>query len=153
MIRIRPAQAEDIPWLVGQLKVFSAFFGTKRPLFPDDEFAAKGLAMMMTNHLVLVAEMFHDELSAGPVGFIAGYVTPHPFNPTIRTLTETFWWVAEEYRWSRAGLKLLNAFVDWGRDNADWIMFALEEKSPVKEEVLLKRGFRLQERNYLCEVS
>lgn len=147
MIQVRRATADDVPWLVSQLRDFSEFFGTKRPLFDDPAFATRGITAMVMDHLVFVA--FQDDI---PVGFIAGYVTPHPFNPSIRSLIETFWWVDEAHRGSRAGLSLLNTFVAWGRANADWVMCSLEARSPVKDDVLLKRGFRLQERNFLLEV-
>lgn len=148
MIRIRPADANDVPWLVGQLRIFSRFVGTKKPLFSDDEYARIGMTNMVKDHLVLMA----DDDAHGQVGFIAGLVTPHMMNPTIRTLVEVFWWVAEDHRHTRAGAALLNDFIAWGKAHVDWITFGVEAKSPVRESTLLKRGFRLQERNYLMEV-
>lgn len=147
-LTVRPASTDDIDWLLVQLQAFAAFYGTKRDLFPTEAFAREACVRMVTMHLVLVA----DHPAVGPVGFISGYVVPHPYNPAIRMLSESFWWVEEEHRGSRAGMLLLNAFLDWGREHADWITFGLEANSPVGDEVLLKRGFRLQERNFLLEV-
>lgn len=76
----------------------------------------------------------------------------HPYNPAIRVLTETFWWVTPNARGSRAGLMLLDAFTAYGERNADWIVFTLEHHSPVNERTLTKRGFHLHERSYLREV-
>lgn len=149
MIQVRRATLDDVPWLVDQLRLFSKFFGTKRSLFPGDQAAAYGLKEMIRDHIVFVADLD----GTGPIGFIGGYYVRHPFNNAIRTLTETFWWTDEEHRGSRAGLMLLNAFLDWGKQNADWILFALETHSPVKQDVLTKRGFHLQESNYLMEVN
>ena len=148
MIKIRPATTDDLEWLTTQLKAFSLFYGTKNGLFSTDEYAHEGLKTFMEKHVLLIA----DKDFVGPIGFIAGLVTPHIYNPTIRVLTEAFWWVPEEHRRSRAGYLLLKAFVDYGRVNADWILFTLEEDSPVNEFALIDRGFKLKERSYLMEV-
>lgn len=104
---------------------------------------------VIENHLIFVAE----SSEAGRLGLIAGLVVPHVFNPKIQVLQEILWWVSEEYRGSRAGLLLLNEFVDWGKRNVDWIMFTLEKHSPVSDRPLIKRGFRSMETAYLLEVT
>lgn len=134
--------------MVGELREFSAFFGSKKPLFESADVARAGLICMMAHHLVLVAER-----DGALVGFIAGMVTPHPYNAKIRVLSETFWWVTPAARGTRAGAVLLVAFVTWGKANVDWITLALETSSPINEDALTKRGFRLFERNYLLEVT
>ena len=145
---IRRASLDDIDWLLGQLQDFAAVYGTKRSLFPTGEHARAGVKMLVENHLVLVAQ----DLEAGNVGFIAGYVLAHPYNPALRILQEAFWWVAPEHRGTRAGLLLLEEFVAWGRENVDWVTCAIEAESPIDERCLTKRGFRLHERSYLLEV-
>lgn len=147
-MRVRRAQDADLDWLVGQLRAFSTFFGGARPLLEDEGYARFQLLAMIEGHLVLVAEREDGEL----LGFIAGFVGPHPYNPSLRVLSEAFWWVAEPHRGGHVGAILLEAFVAWGRANVDWVTMALERGSPVKEDSLLRRGFRLQERNYLLEV-
>lgn len=142
------ASEKHMDWLIGQLKAFSAIYASKLPLFGDEDYARNALAVLIKDHLVLVAEKNFE-----PVGFIAGLVTPHFFNPDIRVLSETFWWVAPEHRRSRAGALLLQKFVQWGEMNADWITCALEAHSPVNPDALLKRGFVLQERSFLMEVA
>ncbi len=148
-IGIRSADEADIEWLLGQLRKFSDFFGTELKLFGDEAQARDLLTKMILNHPTYIAES--DQ--CGRMGFIAGVLTPHMFNPQITVLAETFWWVDELYRGTRAGLLLLNRFVAEGQLCADWITFALEAKSPVREETLTRRGFRLQERSYLMEVA
>jgi len=148
-VLVRPATLDDLDWLVIQLKDFSDFFASELPLFPTDEFARKGITDLIQKHLVLIA---YDRETGERMGLIAGVVTPHLFNPDITVLAETFWWVPEEHRGTRAGAILLDAFIAWGKRNADWITIALESRTPIKETSLLKRGFRLQERSYLCEV-
>jgi hypothetical protein len=146
-IVIRRAGPEDVGWILGELSRFSQFVGTHRPLFEDAKHAQGLVEQVIAKHLFLVAERNQDKL-----GFIAGVVLPHPFNPSIRTLSEQWWWVCEEHRRSRAGLLLLDAFVEWGEANVDWISFSVEAKSPVRDETLTRRGFRLQEKTFLREV-
>lgn len=147
-ISVRRAKSEDVGYLVAQLKEFSVFFGTRRPLFPTEEFASVSMLGFIENHLVLIAERGGEQ-----IGFIAGMITPHAFNPEIKVLLEMFWWVNELHRGSRAGLLLLEEFTAWGRANVDWILMGLEAKSPVNEKVLTKRGFKLHERSFLLEVN
>ena len=136
----------DIPWMLGQLKDFSAFFGSAISLY-DKEAAAHGLENLIETGLVLVAEKKDQE----QVGFIIGAMTPHLFNPKVIVLAQLLWWVDPARRKSRAGYLLLREFIDWGKKNADWITFSLEENSPLNEQTLIKIGFRRTERSYLIE--
>lgn len=147
-VTVRAAKHDDVEWIVEELKAFSAFFGSKIRLFPDEEHARNGIKAHIDNHLILVAE------KAGEfVGFISGIYGRHMYNPSISTLTETFWWVTPKHRNSRAGLVLLNEFVRIGKEKSNWILFTLEHKSPVNDRCLTARGFNLIERNYLMEVG
>lgn len=148
-LNVRRATIEDVDWLHFQLKKFSDFFGTQKPLKGDGVFAREFIENLVANHLVLIADQFPSK----PIGLISGLILPHMYNPEIRVLSETFWWVDEEHRGSRAGLRLLEEFIDFGKKNADWITFALEDNSPVRDEVLTRRGFRLKEKSFLMEVS
>lgn len=144
----RKAERSDIPWILQELEGFSKFFGTKRPLMHDNqEYKENFLNNLVDNHACFIAED-----NGVPQGFIAGFITPHFLNPDIRLLSELFWWVPEKFRLSRAGLKLLDRFLAYGKQNADWITFALETNSPVQDKSLIKRGFRLQERGFLMEL-
>ncbi len=147
-VSIRRAKAGDIDWIVAELKLFAAHYQTKHPLFPDLEHAKQTIQAMIDNHVVFVAVRGEELL-----GFIGGILTPHFMNPAISTLAELFWWVAKEHRGSRAGVLLLNAFVLFGEDNAEWITVSIEHRSPIHEKCLLKRGFNVQERSYLKEVG
>lgn len=145
---VRRATADDIGWLTGELRAFSRFYGTDKPLFGDEAHVAATLPILVRDHLVLIAESPTDRL-----GFIGAIVTPHMFNPQIRTLVEMFWWVSEAHRGTRAAVLLLDAYLAYGRENADWVTMALEHHSPVSDKHLIKRGFRCRERSYLLEVS
>lgn len=148
-VRVRRAVPQDAGWIVSELKAFSRFFGTRRSLFKDEPSARSVILAMIAEHVFLIAE--NEESS--PLGFISGYLVPHSFNPELKVLAETFWWVPEEHRGSRAGLMLLNEFKAIGESVAHWVIFTLEHNSPVREETLTRRGFRLHERQYLLEVS
>lgn len=155
MIRVRPAVASDVPWLLAQLRQFAEFFGSARSLFPDDVTAVEKLTTLMDPDVgCFLIATFRDLYGTDlPLGFIAGVLTPHFFNPSIRVLSEVLWWVTPEHRGGRAGITLLNAYEMYARDaGADWVTMTLEEKSPVNPTALTKRGFRLYESSYLKEL-
>lgn len=147
MIKIRRAQAEDIPWLLVELKKFAEIHDSRASVI-DEETAPDLIKALVEQQVVFIAEKSGEQL-----GFIGGVLMPHYFNPKIKVLAETFWWVAEEHRGSRAALLLMKEFVEYGKVHADWITMALEALSPVNEKCLTKRGFKLQERAFLMEVS
>lgn len=144
----RRAEDYDIDWLIGQLRQFSDFFDSKHKLFPDPDSARVGLKSFIDNHYILIA----DTEAYGPAGFIAGMLFNHPFNPSIKVLNESFWWVDPEFRGTKAGSILLYEFIQFGKANVNWVWMTLETNSPIKDEVLTKRGFILKERNYLMEI-
>lgn len=146
-VEVRAAAKEDIPWLLRQARAFDAAAGFKRGLMPEDAEALDLLEVLVENHPVFVAVV--DEEAAG---FIAGWYGAHPFNHKVRTLTEVLFWVAPEYRGTRAGLKLLDKFEECGRGIADWTVFTMEHDSPMRAEHLTKRGFRQIEKTFLLEV-
>lgn len=149
-VRIRQADENDIAWLLPQLHEFAAFFGSRRSLFPESDERAAVIVQGMLDHPFFIAE---SRAFAGRLGFIAGTLTPHPYNPDITVLAETFWWVDPAHRGTRAGALLLKHFEDYGRAHADWIVMTLNVETPVKEETLTRRGYRLKERSYLLEVN
>ncbi len=149
IVTIRRAALSDLAWVMLQAKRFSEFYKTTIPLFGGADSACQVLSNLIENHLVLIAAS-----DVGPLGFISGIVGQHPYNPSIRLLTETFWWVDEDYRGSRAGLLLLNEFVRWGQENCDWITMCSIDGAPgLSDDAYIKRGFKLKERSYLMEVN
>jgi len=146
---IRKATLEDLPDIMEELKNFDKFYDSKKKLYRDDETTSAVIGGLIENHVFFVAENNRTERV---VGFISGLFCPHMYNPDIMTLVETFWWVNPEYRNTRAGLQLLNAYVDYGKENADWIICTIEADSPVNEKSFYKRGFKLKERSFLMEV-
>lgn len=146
-IEIRRATTDDIPWLLGELRKFAEFFGTKLSLLGNEPMASEGLSIIIRDHYFAIAE--HSTF--GPVGFISGVLSPHMFNPDIIVLSETFWWVSENHRGTRAGFLLFKDFVKFGEENADWTTCNLESHSPVSDEFMIRNGFKLQERSFLLE--
>lgn len=147
-VKVRPAVEGDISWIAAELGEFAEFASTRHSLIPSDpEVMRQGFNQFVKNHIFLVAER-----DLVPMGFVAGVVFPHLFNPEILVLQEVFWWVMKAYRGSRAALMLLDAFIAWGRESVDWIFFSMQPNTPAGDRVLLKRGFKLQEKTYLLEV-
>lgn len=146
-VTVRPALASDAAWCVDQLKDFADFYNSQHSLFGDREYAISSFQNKIEKHLVYVAERDGDL-----VGFISGYITPHIYNPQITVLTESFWWVVPEHRGSRAGYLLFKNFVEFGKENCDWVITTLESHSPVRDDFLLRHGFKLKEKSYIMEV-
>lgn len=143
----RPAESEDIEWVLPQLKEFSEFYGTHHRLFPTNDHAFSVVSNLIDNHFFRVAETPHEK-----IGFLAGTFSPHFCNPDLKVLSELWWWVDPEHRQSFAGSMLFRDFMEFGEEKADWIVATLEHHSPVPEEFILSKGFKLQEKTYLREV-
>jgi hypothetical protein len=150
VIAVRRAEAHDVPWLVDELRAFADRYGTKKSLCPDDPTEAQTIVLQMVeDHVFFIAEHNSER-----VGCVAGYLVGHPFNPSIRLLAETFWLVTQVPLSGFAAVALLDAFVAFGRDHADWITFGtVEGVTHAAARHFLRRGFRLHERSYLLEVN
>lgn len=149
-IRVRPATDADIDWLATQLREFSAQYGTKIEPFPDEDVARAWIHKMIREQVFLVADGYRDHER---VGFIAGLIGSHLYNPRIRVLNELFWWVVPEHRGGPAAARLIDEFTTYGRANADWITFGTTKDTPIKDETLVKRGFVLREKAFMLEVD
>lgn len=133
----------DTDFILSQLRLFADSLDFKP--FPPEEIAREKLAILLRDHVVLVAE----KEDVGPVGFIAGTLTRHWFNEDLMVLGELFWWVAPEHRGSRAGAQLLLEWNRMGDRVADRCTLALELNSTVHEATLHRLGYRLQERSFV----
>lgn len=146
-MNVRQAKQEDIGWILEQFKYFSDFLGTKKKLYKGDDEQKEKINAIINDHVFLIS---HDDKHN--TGLISGYMVGHPFNSEIKLLVENFWWVDSNYRNTRAGLLLLNRFLEIGKEYCDWIIFTLLAKSPISDAILLRKGFKRQENNYLLEV-
>lgn len=136
-----------MPQLLPMLERFGGFYGAKRRLFPDPAYAETFLTEVVTHHPFWVAE----HVAGAIVGVIGGALATHPFNPDIVVLTEMFWWVDDTSRGARAGQQLLDTFLAFGRDHADWTVMTKLAHSPINTRCFTKRGGRLHEESWLFE--
>lgn len=147
MIEIRPANEGDLNWLVGELREFNAFYKTKKPVFGDEGYVRNKLIEIISYDVFIVATKRKQR-----IGFIAGLLRPHFYNPDIRCLSELFWWVIPTERRTIVASMLMDAFVSIGRDRADWITLSMAPMTPVKCSSFIKRGFVESDKTYLLEV-
>jgi len=143
---IRRAELFDIDWILGELKIFSKAIETKYELYGDEKYSKDGLEMLIKNHIVFIAECDSER-----IGFVAGYFTPHLFNPQIKILSELFWWTVPKYRRKGVGAMLMDEFIMFGEKNAQWIAFSLTWMTKFSDSSLLKRGFKPYENVFLKE--
>jgi len=146
-MEIRDAVATDLDWIMAQMEAFADFYGSELKLDSNKEYGRGYVTSLIDSQYVKIA-------SDGPerLGIIAGFKSPHHFNPDITIFSELLWWVPAEHRNTKAGAALLNDFMEYGKANADWISFSLEDNTPIDDSFLLRRGFRLKEKAYLMEV-
>jgi len=147
---IREATKDDVPEILEQLKAFSEFYKTKMPMYRDDQHSEMIINDIIDNHYFNVATEDKDGASV-LVGFIAGFILPHVYNPDIKVLHEAFWWVKPEHRRSGIGIQLLEVFTDYGKKNCNWTLMTLEDHSPVDHSLLTDRGYRVKETNFIME--
>ena len=145
-IAIRRSQSIDIDWLLKELAAFSKFIQTRHCLYGEEEYSRKGLQLLIDEHVLLIAEK--DFI---PIGFVAGYFTPHLFNPKIKIICELFFWVTPNHRRSRAGSLLMDAYIAEGMKKAQSITFSLNRFTRMNERSLLRRGFSHHESTFLLE--
>ncbi len=147
--QIRQAMVSDIDSLSVELEKFSDQYSTKLPPYKDKETSERVLKLMIEEHLFYVAVDDSMEI----VGFIAGFVHKHIYNPDIKTLCEAFWWTKKEHRRSGVGIQLLEAFESWGKKNVDWILMTIEDDTPIDPKIFIDRGFRPKETSFIMEVK
>lgn len=150
MYHVREAMLGDIDELCTHLEHFSDCYSTKLPPYKDKQTSEKILKNMIENHVFYVAVTDNYEKI---VGFIAGFVCDHIYNPDIKTLAEAFWYVEPEARKSGIGMQLLETYESWGKNNVDWVLMTIEEDTPIDERVFLSRGFKRKEVSYILEVE
>lgn len=145
---IRDATLDDIEWIMPELKRFERAYNPMHRLWPDEAYAIRFLRMLIENHVFKVAEN-----KSGPVGFVAGLLSPHLYNPEVLCLIELFWWVIPEKRGGIAASKLMDSFIEAGRSHkAQLINFSFNDSTKANPKHLMKRGFRLREQTFILEI-
>lgn len=151
MIEIRPANDDDLDWLVGELREFDRFYQTKKRLFGEEAYVREKMLEVIRTHVCIIAEN-KDPASTQRIGFIAGILRPHFYNPDLQVLSQLLWWVVPGKRQSVAATMLMDTFIEYGRAYADWITFNMSRWTPVKKESFLRRGFEISDQVYLMEL-
>ena len=139
----RRATKQDLGQIALMLRRFIGTIPTKYDLFPS--FCHEFLTKLGEEHVLLVSE---DE--TGLTGVIGGEFSVHPFNPSLTTLFEHFWWVNPESRGSGAGSMLLDAFLEAG-SGVNLIIATTEPTTELPANYLAKRGLIPSERLYVKE--
>jgi GNAT superfamily N-acetyltransferase len=85
----------------------------------------------------------------GVVGGIGGGVAPLFINKAYTMAYEQFWWVHEEYRTGRAGLRLLNRFIERSKElGCAYLMMMTLAKNDIGE-FYERMGFEPFETGYV----
>ena len=143
---VRRASELDLDFLVEEIHEFTKFYDSRimNGVALDDHMTNL-IKTVTKDHVLLVCEKGGVKL-----GFIAGMIHAHLFNPNARILSELAWWVKVEHRQSRAGLMLLNAYTEIGKE-FDWCIMSVEDKSPINPDSLIKRGYKAKESSFILE--
>lgn len=156
VVRVRAATRRDATWMLAALataeREYRARSGVRRQIRVTSG-ARERLCALVDQGPAFVAERTEagDEGGAVPVGFLVGLLSPHVLDPEIATLIEVLWWVAPYARRTRAATELLDAYLAYGREYADWILLTTGPASAVGHRSLARRGFHTHETTYLCE--
>jgi GNAT superfamily N-acetyltransferase len=140
---VRPAVLEDLPAIVSMAVRFGASetFAGGLPVDPEKVGAVAQAAMASEDKTVFVG--VHG---GRVVGMLALYVYEHPFT-TQRVATELVWWVDQDMRGGRLGLRLLAAAEAWAKDvGADVVQMVAPNDAVAS--VYARRGYDLLERAY-----
>lgn len=148
-MEVRKARKEDAQWIMRELKDFNDFYINEVSLYHSDEYTLQFVLELIQDHIVFVA--VSDD--GGFLGFVAGHVSRHVYNPDVTKLTELFWWVPKEHRHTGAGSFLLDAYTEWGKKHVNWTVFSISTNTPVDHKILTKRGYKQMETNYFIERS
>jgi RimJ/RimL family protein N-acetyltransferase len=148
MITTRFANSSDLDWIFAECVAFSKAYEAKFSLAGNEAYGRSFISNLIENHLLLIGLKDGER-----AGFIGGLITPHHFNPDIKQLAELFWWVPEKFRGTAVGGKLFLEFVAFGKQHCDCITMTVENHTPITDESLAKRGFKLTEKAYLMECN
>lgn len=145
---VRKAEKKDLDSIKDDFYDFQNLYNSKFSLIPSDSYLEEIFAVYIKDHVGYVCEKDGDV-----VGFIFGAYSPHIYNPQVMTLVQSLWWVKKEHRNTRAAYLLLDKFIEDGKRHADWVICnTIEEADSIKEDIFLKRNFKLKEKSFLLEV-
>ena len=143
---IRRARVDDLNSLMKHGRDFIAYHPAKLKWNPKH---VRGVVTdMILNHVVIVAAD-----GGNIMGGIGGQVHDNLFDPDEKQLVELFWWVGEEWRNSRLGLMLFDAFEDAASIlNCDSVVMTTTSLTPTLDKLYERRGYECYERTYMRRV-
>jgi len=146
----RLAIESDVPWMLEGLRDISQNYPSQISLFGDYEEAKERLTWFVENHFMLVAEIpVHEGVKR--VGLVGGFIAPHFMNSEFIQLTQIFFWVDRDHRFSTAAKTLLDEFIKYGDKAADRTLLNTHVNTRIHEKHFINRGFKECERVYSKE--
>jgi len=133
MYNIRNATVNDLPVMLEQAKVFTKFYGLEW----HEPSVATLLTTLINTGVVKIA--FNNDVVMGAIG---GIIVTNPWNTTQQVLQEMFWWVAEDYRGTSIGIRLLHSFENSFKGTT---VLSILPQTPVKNDMLFKLGYSVKE--------
>lgn len=135
---------EDFQWCAEVASVRMLTEEVKRPELVDVPTLYLICNKMYEDQSAIVAKV--DGEYAGAIG---GYLHPNILNPNIATMAEMMWYVLPEYRRSRVGAMLLNAYDKMIKESpAHDATLSLLHTSPVNFSSIEKKGFKVEEQAF-----
>jgi RimJ/RimL family protein N-acetyltransferase len=115
---------------------------------PDEEHLLLQAMYMVENGIIFISNNGEQD-----TGIICGMINENIWYPDERNLVELFWFVDEEFRGTSAALRLMRAFINYGKEqNVNHVVMSVEAHSPLSDDVYTKRGFQLFEKAFVMEV-
>lgn len=130
---------DDYVWSVEVAATRMLLEELKRPELLDRENIYMLVDKMIADGTALIVK--HQ---GKPVGALGALLLPNTFNPDITTLAEVIWYVLPEYRNTRAGMMLMQGYIEMA-EMADEATMSLLPSSDVNLQSMAKRGFILEE--------
>lgn len=147
MTIVRLATADDIPQIVAMGSRFYMKSRRAQRADYDPASAAAGAGFVLQNGYIYAAE--RDGELIGMLGMI---VAPFLMNMSLRTATETMWWVEPDARGAGAILLRRTIAEARARECAWMSMSTLHDSPPEAAEILIAFGFRHEESTYTLEL-
>lgn len=139
-ITVESLKEQDLDWFIHTAAVNMLVDEVGRPELVNFTDLYKLAHIGMNSETAFVAK--EDGVCIGALG---GLLLPNLFNSNITTLAEVFWYVLPDYRNSRAGFLLFDAFNKRAEQCADEATLSLLGSSVVNVNSLEKRGFKMGE--------
>lgn len=141
---VRLIQEEDFPWCAEVASVRMLTEEVKRP-----EYINIPTLYLIVNKMFLDKSALVATCNGERVGAIGGLLHPNLLNPKLTTMSELMWFVLPEYRQTRVGAMLLNAYDKMVAESpAQDGTLSLLPSSPINFKSLEKKGYIPAEQSF-----